>query len=133
MKIIEEKREKQCQLARESNSIKMMMENGSAEEAKSLRKLNIEKKKTMSGISGSSYTTSSLESAARKACISPEKYVASRQEFLRTYHLTTTTTTAGKKKESVGNRTKKWFKDNKPKNRLRFIVLCMAAKLDVHD
>ncbi|GMN29756.1 hypothetical protein TIFTF001_002552 [Ficus carica] len=84
-------------------------------------------------MSCSSYTTSSLESAAQKACISREKYVASRQEFLRSYNLTPTPEAAAeKKKVSVGNRTKKWFKDNKPNNPLRFMVLCVAPKLDVN-
>ncbi|GMN29749.1 hypothetical protein TIFTF001_002537 [Ficus carica] len=68
-------------------------------------------------------TTSSLDYAAARACISREKYVASRQEFLRGYKL--------KKKENVGRKTKKWFKDNKPQNPLRFIVL-LCVKLDVH-
>lgn len=62
--------------------------------------------------------TNSLDSAAAKACISREKYFASRQEFLRSYKFT--------KKESVGRKTKEWFKNNKPQNPIRFMILCTA-------
>ncbi|EXB72721.1 hypothetical protein L484_004301 [Morus notabilis] len=69
-------------------------------------------------ISAVMITTNSLDSAAAKARISREKYFASRQQFLRSYKLT--------KEESVGRKIKVWFKNNKPQNPIRFVILCMA-------
>ncbi|GMN29739.1 hypothetical protein TIFTF001_002539 [Ficus carica] len=71
--------------------------------------------------------SSSLDSAAEKACLSGEKYVASRQEVLRSSNDLKKEKTVGKKTKKSLNRSSSFLEST-----LRSMVLC-TAKIDVHD